>query len=94
MLNYDLLHIMEHVDSVSTLKTLKLVSKDFTQPARNTLTNVEWLQRNNVSLTGTIKHGCSHWNTTRQNISLLNNLFVVHHRKLSVKLFVTINLRQ
>ena len=58
MLNYDLLHtIMEHVDSVSTLKTLKQVSKDFSQPARNTLTNVEWLVRNNLSLHGLLKQG-------------------------------------
>ena len=58
LLIVDLLHtIMENVDSVETLKTLKLVSKDFTQPARNTLTNVEWLQRNNVSLHGLLKQG-------------------------------------
>ena len=39
LLNVDLLHtIMEHVDSVTTLKTLKQVSTDFAQPARNTLT--------------------------------------------------------
>ena len=34
LLNFDLLHIMEHVDSVSTLKP-QVVSKDFVQPARN-----------------------------------------------------------
>ena len=48
---------MEHVDSVSTLRTLKCLSKDFTQPARNTLTNVEWLQRNNISLHFLLKQG-------------------------------------
>ena len=58
MLNYDLLHsLMEHVDSVATLKSLKLVSKDFVQPARNTLTNIDWLQRNNISLHGLLKVG-------------------------------------
>ena len=48
---------MENVDSVETLKTLKLVSKDFAQPARNTLCNVEWLMRNNVSLHDLLKQG-------------------------------------
>ena len=58
LLIVDLLHtIMENVDSVETLKTLKLVSKDFAQPARNTLCNVDWLMRNNVSLHGLLKQG-------------------------------------
>ena len=58
LLIVDLLHtIMENVDSVETLKTLKLVSKDFAQPARNTLCDVNWLVRNNVSLHGLLKQG-------------------------------------
>ena len=58
MLNVDLLHsIMEHVDSVSTLRDLKCVSKDFAQPARNTLCDVQWLMRNNISLHGLLKQG-------------------------------------
>ena len=58
LLNVDLLHsLMEHVDSVTTLKTLKQVSKDFVQPARNSLCNVEWLMHNNVSLHGLLKQG-------------------------------------
>ena len=58
ILNFDLLHtLMEHVDSVSTLRALKSVSKDFVQPARNTLTNVEWLMRNNISLHFLLKQG-------------------------------------
>ena len=48
---------MEHVDSVATLRTLKCVSKEFAQPARNTLCDVQWLQRNNISLHGLLKQG-------------------------------------
>ena len=48
---------MEHVDSVATLRNLKCVSKEFAQPARNTLCDVQWLMRNNLSLHGLLKQG-------------------------------------
>ena len=51
-------------------------------------------KRNDIGFTRTVKHWRTHWNATRQNACLFDDLVIIHNSQFSIILFFAVDIGQ